>query len=477
MTSSVGSSPDSLVIDEARPVVSRMQGLVGRLKLRSLGEATSEDRGRERFRRALLFILAAVLGKGIAMISILVSVPLTLHLLGEERYGLWMTISSLLILLSFTDLGLGIGLMNSIAHASGKDEEDAVKCYVSVAFFMLLGIACLVLLVLSAAYPFVPWANLLEVTSPRARAEAGPAIYIFITCIAMGLPLSVVQRVQLGYQKGSVSNLWTSLGSIFGLVGLLVAVRLRAGLPTIVLVTTGLPLLAHLGNSLVYFGLQRPDLRPRWSRIQPNEAKRLIRLGGEFFILNLCFLASYSIDNILVAKTLGIESVASYSVCVKYFGLGLAVIHLAIASLWAAYGEAFARGDWAWLQSTFWRSILASLSVAGLFTLTLLVVSSKALPLWVGTEYSPSLSLLCGVGAWGVIDMVRVASSTFLNAINVVRFQIVLFFVFTLGGIGAKVIGARFYGLEGVAWGGVLALVLFMALPMLAYAHMKLSSR
>ena len=51
--------------------------------------------------------------------------PLTVHYLGAERYGVWLTISSLLTWMSMTDFGLaGNALVNVLAEASGKDDQS-----------------------------------------------------------------------------------------------------------------------------------------------------------------------------------------------------------------------------------------------------------------------------------------------------------------------------------------------------------------
>jgi len=51
-----------------------------------------------------------------------VTVPLTLNYLGSEHYGLWMTISSVSVMLGFADLGIGNGVLNAVADAYGRDD-------------------------------------------------------------------------------------------------------------------------------------------------------------------------------------------------------------------------------------------------------------------------------------------------------------------------------------------------------------------
>jgi hypothetical protein len=69
--------------------------------------ATADGRSNERFRRASLNAAISAMTKGIAVVTTAVSVPLTLGYLGSELFGMWMTLSALIAMLSFTDLGIG----------------------------------------------------------------------------------------------------------------------------------------------------------------------------------------------------------------------------------------------------------------------------------------------------------------------------------------------------------------------------------
>ena len=70
-----------------------------------------------RFRRVGLTTASSIAARGISFATSLITVPLTLHYLGAERYGLWATLSSIIALASFADLGLVNGLLNALASA------------------------------------------------------------------------------------------------------------------------------------------------------------------------------------------------------------------------------------------------------------------------------------------------------------------------------------------------------------------------
>src|SRR6202034_2479703 len=192
--------------------------------------SSARGRAKERFRRAALTSGSTLAAKGAQIAAGLISVPLTLHYLGAERYGLWMMISSASVMLRYADFGMGNGLINAVSHAHGVGDERLARASTSSAFFMLAGIAAVLMLLMATIYPFVNWAALFNARSEVARLEAGPALAVFALLTLASMPLGVVQRVQFGYQEGYASNLWLAAGSILGLAGVITVIRFRGGL-------------------------------------------------------------------------------------------------------------------------------------------------------------------------------------------------------------------------------------------------------
>jgi O-antigen/teichoic acid export membrane protein len=253
------------------------------LRFREFDTSSAEGRSKERYRRAAITSLAQVFSKGVSMLTMIISVPLTLHYLGAERYGMWMTISSVVLMMGFADLGMGLGLMNAVSEAHGREDRQAAVNSVSSGFVMLSTMALVILTGFALTYPFIPWPKLFNVKSQLAVQEAGPAMAVFVVCFALNLPLGVVQRVQLGYQEGFLNSLWESGGKVLGLLGLLLVIYLQAGLVWLVLAVAGAPVLAWLFNSLVLFGFRRPWLRPRWRQATWTFAVKIFRIGIMFF--------------------------------------------------------------------------------------------------------------------------------------------------------------------------------------------------
>src|SRR6202051_1000346 len=162
------------------------------------------------------------------------TIPLTVHYLGNERFGLWMTISSVFAMANFADFGIGNGVLNTVADAFGKNDFDRIRAAISSGFAVLGAVGLLLLGLFASTFAWVSWADVFRVTSAQARAETAPALMVFACCFALNIPLDLVQRAQLGLQQGFRMNLWQVGGSLAGLAGVIVGIRTHSTLPLLV---------------------------------------------------------------------------------------------------------------------------------------------------------------------------------------------------------------------------------------------------
>ncbi len=426
-------------------------------------------RGAERRHRAILSGITGIAARGAAMGTSLITIPLTLHYLGNERFGLWMTISSVVALTTFADFGIGNGVLTAVAAASGKDDVETIRRAISSAFAVLLGIGAALLTAFLAIFRFVSWGDLFRATSPLARSEAGPAMFIFVACFTLNIPLDVVQRVQLGLQQGFRTNVWQICSSIMSLAGIVAVVHLRGTVPELVMAFAGAPVLGTALNALHFFVFDRRDLRPRWHMISRQTIVEIARLGGRFFLIQVVVTFSCSTDNFIIARTLGVATVAFYSIPQRMFSFISVIVFTLAMPLWPAYGEAVARGDLRWVRSTLSRTLTWVLLSSICMAVALLVFSHRILFLWVGPTISPSFGLLFGLAAWEIVRSYTGTQQMFLNGAGVMRFQTITHCIFGAACVCAKFWCAKEYGIAGVPWAGVATYGLLILLPNLFY--------
>lgn len=439
------------------------------VRLAALRTSAGGEAGRagERERRVVLSFVAALGTRVVTVVTNLVAVPLMLKHLGQERYGVWLTLSSFLNYLTFADLGLGNGLLNAVSDAHGRDDQAAARRSISSAFFMLLAIAAGVGLLGLILFPHVSWPALFATRTRQAAAEAAPAALVFFLLFIVQMPLSIIQRINLGYQEAYINSTFQALGSLLGLGAVYLAVAMGLGLPGIVLAFIGAPILALVANWRTTFSGKHREARPVLRDVHLDAVRRLLSLGGLFLVLQIAGAIAFASDAIVAAQVLGPEAVTQLGVPARLFILMSSVVSIALLPLWPAYSEAIARGDLAWVNRTLAHSIKISVVVLVPCALLGVFLGKPILRWWAGAEVQPSFLLLAGLAAWTVVSTVGTGLAMVLNAANVVRFQVISATCLAIFAILAKVGLARLYGIEGIIWGMVLV---YIAVTLVPYA-------
>jgi O-antigen/teichoic acid export membrane protein len=450
-------------------IKSRLKTARSLVRLKSFETESSAGRSKERLRRVLLTAIGSFAAQATNTLTTFISVPLALRYLGQERYGLWLSITSTLAFLGFADLGIGGGVINSVSEAHGKDDARLAGEYVSSAFFMLFSLAVLLGLVFLIFFPRISWTWVFNVSSPLARAELGPAVFVFILCFLFSLPLGVVQRVQIGYQEGFVNNLWQIGASLLSLALLLAVISLKAGLPWLVLALAGAPTFITLVNGISLFGHRRPWLLPKLRAVRAAASRKILRLGLLFFILQVSIALGYQKDNLVISHFLGADMVSQYAVPMKLFMIAPIFLSFFFMPLWPAYGEAITRRDFHWVRRTFRRSLIMAFGIGFASAVGLVFLCKPILKVWVGPSINPPLALILGLALWTVVNSLSGPIAMLLNGASVIGFQVACSLSMAVSSLTLSLFLVRRIGHPGPIQATVIAQVAFILVPALVF--------
>jgi len=391
---------------------------------------TEAGRHAARYRRALFSILANIASKGLSLILTVISVSLTIPYLGVERFGVWMTISSFVALLSFLDLGIGNALTNRVAQAATKSHAELVRVISGgIIILMALGLIIGIFLVMIASY--VQWETLLKIENLNLLPEIKKTGVCFAVLFGMSIFSGGCQRIFAGLQQSYISHIFSSFGFILGCLALLVAARHEAGIEILLFIVFGSQVFAS--SLLLLVLLWRKQLHVRGSiAFAKNEFFHLYHNGALFFLLQIGGIVGWGADSLIISSSIGVTQVAIYTVVQRLFQMGSQPFMVINTPLWGAYADAEAHGDKSFIRKTLKRSMLLTLGGAGSISLILVVFHAPIISWWTdGFIMTPIyLVILCGV--WSVLDACGNAFAMFLNGTNVIRQQLYAVLIFIL---------------------------------------------
>ncbi len=438
------------------------------------GPRSDQARVRERERRVLRSGAASAAHQVLSALCTVATVPLVIRRLTPEEFGVWITLSSVLLLLGFLDLGIGSALVGAMARVQAAGDKARAQEMISSAFLGLTALSTVLGGLFWAVYPHVPWGRLLGVPPSGPRASASLSVAVVVVGILASLPLNVAARAQTGLQEGESVVVWRSVGTVVQLASIVVMFVVDASLVWFVVAVAAGPVLGNLANSIALFAGARGWLHVRVSKASVETFRELASAGFLFFVLSLAFTVAYQSDVLLVAHYLGSAKAGEYGVPFRLFMFVPTIVGLALLPLWPAYADAWHAGDRAWIEKTFRRSSLFALSANGAAGLALLLLARPVLRLWVGDAVRPSTTFLFAMFLYVLVWGASGTMAMLLNGCNVVKFQIVVAVAMVAVNLPLSIALLSPLGVAGPVVGTLVAQTGMVLVPTLLYKRVLL---
>ena len=344
-------------------------------------QETLSSHSKRRWKAILYAAISSAGAKAIAMACSLVQVPIALHFLGQEAFGLWMTLSSAVALMSFADLGIGVGVQNSVAEAYADSDLTRITRIFTTGFLLMAAIGAGVFAVGALVCYGVNWTSLFRVKDSALAELVRPALFLVLGLFTAGLPLNAFPRVATGLQLGWINGIAIALGSVLALCLVIVASILKV--PFLVFLAMALlpPILVNLITGGILFAHLKWRFTQRWSP-DFSLTRPLMRQGIVFLIPQINTMILLTAPQLIISATLGVSAVTPYNLCQRLLNIVTQLTQMAIGPLWPAYTEARARGDWTWIATAYRRSLFVSMACAFPLCLAFALRGREIILLW-----------------------------------------------------------------------------------------------
>jgi len=380
-----------------------------------------------RLRRIGVTAAMSYIGRFGAGAVVLLTVPMARAALDAERFGVWMMLTALVAFLSFADLGIGNGVLNGVTQARARDDRDGLQRLLAAGYACTIGSALLLLLAWCGWLALSPSpTSLAGPISAANQAQVQAALTTFALLACVNIPATLVQKAQLGAQEGHLIGITQLAAALLTGAAVPLVLHERGSLAQLVLATLGPPVLANLASTAWWLRRHRVfrGARPR-GLVAAATLRNLLRIGGQFFALQLAVAFAFQSDAIVITQELGQAAYGDFAVVQKLFLFVSMLLSSALLGLWPAFGDAIARGDMAWARRVLVRSLLTAATFAALASLALVLSIDWITSHWLRTAFAPPLSLCIALGTWTVIDATGSVSGVFMNGANLVRVQVV----------------------------------------------------
>lgn len=368
--------------------------------------------------------------KGLSMFLSFAIVPLSIHLLGSNEYGLWLTIFSLVNFFLFFDLGLGNGLKNKITIALANNNTEDVKRYISTGYIVFASLSLFLILILVLVVKLAKIQSILTIGDIASNDVERAILTIGITII-ISFTLNFVYNIAASMQNISFSNLGMVLNNLITVVILIFfnVFKVRATINLMSQVTAVSLIISMVTANFIFFK-KNPNLIPSIKYFRSDYLMNILKLSFGFFIVQIQVIVISFTDTIIINKYLGNIEVTKYNLIYKLFNAVIVLLSLISMPLWTVFTEAFEKKDNDWIRNVFKRFNYFVLGVAVVFTL-IGVFIDQILFVWVQKEYQIPVLLISGMVIYHVLYAWNYNYSVFLNSVSAIKEQLP-YLVFTI---------------------------------------------
>ena len=395
-------------------------------------------------------IIVSFLIKGGSIITTLAVVPLTINFTSPERYGVWLTLGSIIAWFSFFDIGFGNGLRYKFAEALAKDDVKLAKSYVSTTYAVLSTIVVFVWGVLVSINTCINWHTILNV-DVSIEEELKRAIFFIITFFSVQFVLKLICTLLTAIQKPAKGAFLYFFADILSLVTIFILTKIHTegSLISLALITGSSSTIVLTIASVWFFFQDFKSYKPNICFVRFRHIKSLMGIGVKFFIIQIAAVFIFQCTNIIVIRILGPDQVTVYNVCYRYFSIPIMITGIITAPLWGAFTESYIKKDYTWMENT-QKKLLTFWHCSIVLLLIMFLISKIAFRVWIGDSVSigwyVSIAMMLNV-------VVAVRYNLFVGIIaglGKLKLTLTLTIIFSFLYIPLAVLLGKSYGLSGV---------------------------
>ncbi len=399
----------------------------------------------------------------------------TLDVLGVSTYGNWLFINSIASYATLLYCGFGETISRYVARYHADQDQHRMNEVVSLVAYIFRGLG---------ATAFVVSCGMAATAHWWGGWDGDLLTQVQITCLILGLNVAISMSgtpyggILHGLRRFDLERGVGFASDLVRLVLFLTLLRAEWGL----VIIAGIFFLVTVGENLCYvmFAYRLlPQLDVRFRHVNRETLRECGSFSAMSFINTVASQLINATDTIVIGFMLGKEAIVSY-----YFGLRLAqfcrqpidkIAHICLPTAGAMHSEAD--------RSKRIRFLLRTLGIVVLLITGLYIgawyFGGDVLRLWVGPKVTPqnhSLShriLMILLGAH-LIALPCSIFRAFLFGVGIVRIPACIYIAEAIFNLSLSLVLCTTHGIEGVAWGTAIPVMLIELGILLPYAMKNL---
>jgi O-antigen/teichoic acid export membrane protein len=377
----------------------------------------------ERSKKLLINVLSSFLVKIVSMAITLTLIPVSLKYTDKDTYGVWLTISSVIIWFNLFDLGLSNGLTNKLAESFAKKDTDTARKYLSTTYAFLFAIIIPFSILFFFISEFINW-NLVFNTNIN-QVELKTAIHITYVSFCFNFLLKPINDVLKSKQKHFILSIIQVSGNILALVCILTLGNYFPSKFIFLCFMLGCSYpLSLFVASLLFYSTSFREIYPKLSLASIKYFKGIFGISSKFLIIQISVVAILTSNNFLISYFVDNQNVTYYNIAYRLFSI-ISIFQIMIMTpLWPAFTDAYTLKDYAWIRSAVSRSNKLNFLLC-IPLILIYLLCNQIYYYWIGPDikipFEVNLLLMIFVG----ISIFKETYVSFINGVGKLNLQAV----------------------------------------------------
>ncbi len=370
------------------------------------------------------YIFTLISGLGGVAFSILlnlVTIPISLNYWKTDRYSIWVLLTSILLYLGMTNLGLN----TAAAVLMGKNPQVNDKMTILKRSLLILLISVGIILIAFYILNLMTkdWINLIGKIPNNLKDETYSACVILVIFYLVSLPFSLLSAVYTGFQKVYIENLFNIALNIINFLVLLLVIILKGDLKFYSILWGGALVFFNVVKYLFfYFSLYRK--LPKVTNVEKSSEnyetayKTIFSTGIRFFFIGIASSIVWNTDILVISNFISIQSVVPYFITFKLFSIVYGVIFQVNNSIMPLLGKEYGQNNFDWINKIYGSFLVVMAVIGGATWIGSILFYRDFIMLWASPTGYAGLYVVIALGGYSYLLGMSVLNSGIVNSFN-----------------------------------------------------------
>ncbi|TDT46718.1 O-antigen/teichoic acid export membrane protein [Maribacter spongiicola] len=328
-------------------------------------------------------VFSSLILRGLGTAINFLFVPLVINFVNAERYGIWLTLSSVLTWFTLLDIGFGNGLRNKFSEAVALDDIKEQRKLIHTTAAVLICISAVIFILNVVFTDQLKWDEFLGVDASY-RTELQQLVFLLISFFSLQFIFQIYNPIQYALQKPAMIARTILVGNALGLIGILYLREFsEPSLFNLGFVVMGSNVLSIFLFTAYFFIVQRRDLIQKIERPTLETLRGIFSLGIKFFFLNIAYMVQFQTSNFLISKYFTPEKVAEFNIAFKLFSVAALIFGIILSPVWSSVTNAQVNNDYRWIRKLI-NKLLLIWAVIAVGSIIVLLIAPTIYNLWIG---------------------------------------------------------------------------------------------